>query len=89
MAQPYLNQMSPNRVHIGSTCVVIVVRGDNLGDCLMLPATPITAQTTFIDSGTLVMLVPKVDGPARDVTFHAHNQITGDISNRLNLEIVA
>lgn len=88
MPQPYLNQMSPNQIQIGSACVVIVVRGDNLENCIMLSDTPLTAQTTFIDPGTLVVLVPKVDGPARDVTLYAHNQNTGDISNRLTLKIV-
>jgi hypothetical protein len=88
MPQPIINQLDPNRVQIGSTCVVIVVRGDNLGDCLMLSDDPITARTTFIDSGTLVMLLPKIDGAARDVEFFAHNQQTGDISNRLKLQIV-
>ena len=89
MPQPHIDNLEPSRVRISATCVLIVIRGKDLDNCVILFDGPTSGSTTFIDSGTLVLLLNTVEGPVGKTQIYAHNTESGDISNKYPFEIYA
>ncbi len=85
-----IDRLDPDSVHIGDTNALVKVLGSGFtAHTIMLSDEPLTATTQYVNANRLDMTLPKVDGSPRTVTVFAHDEDTGDISNKVDLKIKA